>query len=33
MESTTVVFKGLAYGEVQLFTDEIKAGKGLCRKA
>ena len=27
MESTTVVFKGRANGEVQLFTDEIKAGK------
>ncbi|MDM8172856.1 MULTISPECIES: GNAT family N-acetyltransferase [Olivibacter] len=27
MERTTVVFKGRAYGEVELFTDEIKAGK------
>jgi len=27
MESTTVVFNDQAYGEVQLFTDEIKAGK------
>jgi predicted GNAT family acetyltransferase len=27
VESTTVVFKGNASGEVQLFTDEIKAGK------
>jgi uncharacterized protein len=27
VESTTVVFKGRANGEVQLFTDEIKAGK------
>lgn len=27
MESTTVVFEGRAYGEVKLFTDEVKAGK------
>jgi predicted GNAT family acetyltransferase len=27
MESTTVVFEGGAYGEVQLFADEVKAGK------
>src|SRR5688572_13278258 len=27
MERTTVVFEGRAYGEVQLFTDEVKAGK------
>jgi len=27
MESTQVVFTGRAYGEIQLFSDEIKAGK------
>ncbi len=27
MESTKVVFRGRAYGEVQLFSDDIKAGE------
>jgi len=27
MENTKVVFNGRAYGEVQLFTDDVKAGK------
>ena len=27
MESTKIAFKGRAYGEVQLFTEEVKAGK------
>lgn len=27
MESTKIAFKGRAYGEVQLFTDEVKVGK------
>lgn len=27
MESTKIVFKGRAYGEVRLFTDEVKARK------
>ncbi|HWV74745.1 MAG TPA: GNAT family N-acetyltransferase [Pseudosphingobacterium sp.] len=27
MESTKVVFTGRAYGEIQLFSDEVKAGQ------